>query len=57
MNISAFKSWLARERNSIKASINFFDNDENYDMVAYEYARLDEFDRVVEKFESCVEGE
>lgn len=57
MDISAFKSWLARERNSIKASINFFDNDENYDMVSYEYARMDELDRVVEKFESCVEGE
>ncbi len=48
MDISAFKSWLARERNSIKASINFYDNDENYDMVAYEYARIDELDRVVE---------
>lgn len=57
MDISAFKSWLARERNSIKASIDFFDNDENYDMVAYEYARMDELDRVVEKFESCVERE
>lgn len=57
MDISVFKSWLARERNSIKASINFFDNDESYDMVAYEYARMDELDRVVEKFESCVEGE
>nr|DAL37907.1 MAG TPA_asm: hypothetical protein [Caudoviricetes sp.] len=57
MDISAFKSWLARERNSIKVSINFFDNDENYDMVTYEYARMDELDRVVEKFESCVEGE
>lgn len=57
MDISAFKSWLARERNSIKASINFFDNDENYDMVAYEYARMDELDRVVEKFESCMKGE
>ena len=54
MDITAFKSWLARERNSIKASINFFDNDENYDMVAYEYARIDELDRVVEKFESCL---
>ena len=40
MDISAFKSWLASERNSIKASINFFDNDKNYDMVAYEYARM-----------------
>ena len=57
MNISAFKSWLAMERNSIKASINLFDNNEDYDMVTYEYARLDELDRVVEKFESCVEGE
>ena len=57
MDISAFKSWLARERNSIKVSINFFDNDENYDMVTYEYARMDELDRVVAKFESCVEGE
>lgn len=57
MDISTFKSWLARERNAIKASINFYDNDEYYDMVAYEYARIDELDRVVEKFESCVEGE
>lgn len=38
MDISTFKSWLARERNAIKA-------------------RIDELDRVVEKFESCVEGE
>lgn len=52
MDISTFKSWLARERNAIKASINFYDNDEDY-----EYARIDELDRVVEKFESCVEGE
>lgn len=57
MDISAFKSWLAKERNSIKASINFWDNDENYDMVAYGYARIDELDRVVEKFEECVKGE
>lgn len=57
MDISAFKSWLARERNSIKASINFYDNDEDYDMVTYEYARMDELDRVVEKFESSVKGE
>lgn len=57
MDIPAFKSWLARERDSIKVSINFFDNDENYDMVTYEYARIDELGRVVEKFESCVEGE
>lgn len=57
MDISAFKSWLARERNSIKASINFYDNDEDYDMVAYEYARIDELDRVVEEFERCQKGE
>lgn len=57
MDISAFKRWLDKERNSIKASINFHDNDENYDMVAYEYARKDELDRVVEKFESCLKGE
>lgn len=57
MDIQEFKSWLARERNSIKASINFYDDDENYDMVAYGYARIDELDRVVEKFESCMEGE
>ena len=57
MDISAFKSWLARERNSIKASINFYDNDENYDMVAYEYARIDELARVEEEFEMCLKGE
>jgi hypothetical protein len=57
MDISAFKSWLARERDSIKANIDFYDNDENYDMITYEYARMDELDRVVEKFESCVKGE
>lgn len=57
MDISEFKSWLARERNSIKVNINFWDNDEHYDMVEYEYARMDELDRVVEKFESCVKGE
>lgn len=52
MDISAFKSWLAREKNSIKASINFYDNNEDYDMVAYEYARMDELDRVVERIEN-----
>lgn len=52
MDISAFKSWLDRERNSIKANINFWDNDKHYDMVAYEYARLDELDRVVERIEN-----
>lgn len=57
MDISAFKSWLARERDSIKVTIDFWDNDKNYDMVAYEYARIDELDRVVEKFESCLKGE
>ncbi len=57
MDISALSRWLARERNSIKASINFYDNDENYDMVAYEYARIDELDRVEEEFERCLKGE
>lgn len=57
MDISAFKSWLARERNSIKASINFYDNNENYDMVTYEYARIDELARVEEEFEMCLKGE
>lgn len=44
MDISAFKSWLARERDSIKVSIDFWDNDKHYDMVCYEYARIDELD-------------
>lgn len=57
MDISAFKSWLAKEKNSIKASINFWDNDENYDRVAYEYARIDELDRVEKEFERCLKGE
>lgn len=46
MDKSAFKAWLAKERNSIKVLIDFWDNDNNYDMVSYEFARMDEIDRV-----------
>ena len=40
------KNWLARERKSIEAAIDFWDKDNNFDMVSYEYARLDEIQRV-----------
>lgn len=42
----ALKNWLARERKSIEVSIDFWDNDNNFDNVSYEYARLDEIQRV-----------
>lgn len=42
----ALKNWLARERKSIEVTIDFWDNDNNSDMVSYEYARLDEIQRV-----------
>lgn len=42
----ALKNWLARERKSIEVTIDFWDNDNNFDMVSCEYARLDEIQRV-----------
>lgn len=42
----ALKNWLARERKSIEVAIDLWDNDNNFDMVSYEYARLDEIQRV-----------
>lgn len=42
----ALKNWLARERKSIEVTIDLWDNDNNFDMVSYEYARLDEIQRV-----------
>ena len=42
----ALKNWLARERKSIEVTIDFWDKDNNFDMVSYEYARLDEIQRV-----------
>lgn len=42
----ALKNWLARERKSIEVAIDFWDNDNDFDMVSYEYARLDEIQRV-----------
>lgn len=42
----ALKNWLARERKSIEVAIDFWDNDNDLDMVSYEYARLDEIQRV-----------
>lgn len=42
----ALKNWLARERKSIEVAIDLWDNDNNFDMVSYEYARIDEIQRV-----------
>ena len=42
----ALKNWLARERKSIEVAIDYWDIDDNFDMVTYEYARLDEIQRV-----------
>ena len=42
----ALKNWLARERKSIEVAIDLWDNGNNFDMVSYEYARLDEIQRV-----------
>lgn len=46
MDEQAFKNWLARERKSIEVTLDFWDKDNNSDMVAYEFARLDEIQRV-----------
>lgn len=46
MDVQAFKNWLARERKSIEANIDFWDKDNNSDMVLYEFGRLDEIQRV-----------
>lgn len=46
MDEQAFKSWLARERRSIEVSIDFWDKDNDNSMVTYEFARLDEIQRV-----------
>lgn len=46
MDEQALKNWLTSERKSIEAAIDFWDKDNNFDMVDYEYARLDEIQRV-----------
>lgn len=46
MDEQAFKDWLTRERKSIEVSIDFWDKDNNSDMVTYEFARLDEIQRI-----------
>ena len=46
-----FQKWLARERESIKYIMPFWASDCNYDMIRYEYARLEEIDRVISEFE------
>lgn len=46
MDELALNNWLSRERKSIEAAIDFWDKDNNFDMVAYEYARIDEIQRV-----------
>ena len=46
MTEQALKNWLAHERESIEVMIDFWDKDNNFDMVNYEYARLDEIQRV-----------
>lgn len=56
MEIKKLINWCNRERQSIEKMIEFWDSEENYDMVHYEYARLDEIDRVIEAFERCQKG-
>lgn len=46
MDVSSFKSWLQRERKSVEHMIDFWDNYCDKDMVQYEFARLDEIQRV-----------
>ena len=46
MDVSLFKSWLERERKSVEHMIDFWDNYRDNDMVQYEFARLDEIQRV-----------
>ena len=52
-----FQKWLARERESIKYIMPFWAADCNYDMIRYEYARLEEIDRVISEFERLQKGE
>lgn len=46
MDEQSLRNWLSRERKSIELAIDFWDKDNNFDMVSYEYARLDEVQRV-----------
>lgn len=46
MDVSLFKFWLARERKSVEHMIDFWDKYQDDDMVKYEFARLDEIQRV-----------
>lgn len=56
MEIKTLIDWCAKERQSIEKAIDFWDNDRNYDMVHYEYARLDELVRI-ESIISELKGE
>lgn len=52
-----FQKWLAREKESIKCIIPFWACDCKYDMIRYEFARLEEIDRVISEFERLQKGE
>lgn len=56
MEIKKLINWCNRERQSIEKMIEFWDSEENYDMVHYEYARLDELVRI-ESIISELKGE
>lgn len=56
MEIKKLINWCNRERQSIENTIEFWDSEKNYDMVQYEYARLDELVRI-ESIISELKGE
>jgi hypothetical protein len=56
MEIKKLIDWCNRERQSIEKTIEFWDSEKNYDMVQYEYARLDELVRI-ESIISELKGE
>lgn len=56
MEIKKLINWCNRERQSIEKMIDFWDSEENYDMVHYERARLDELVRI-ESIISKLKGE
>ena len=49
MDEQALKNWLAREMKSIEEAIDSCDKNNDFDMAAYEYAKLNEI-KIVESF-------
>ena len=49
MDEQSLKNWLASERKSIEAAIDSCGKNNDFDMVAYEYSKLNEI-KIVESF-------